>query len=97
MPPPTTPGDPPNENTNGDAFLSRITFTPGTKYYFANGQLVAFQRSDYPENNGHRFVFRDHPSATLRTCLGSTSIILNGQGEKLWEDADPAGNRSRKD
>jgi len=51
-----------------------------TKYYYANGQLEAFERSaDYdPEPWGLRYVFRDH--------LGSTSAIVNGKGEKLWED-----------
>jgi len=46
---------------------------------FANGQLVSFERSpDYVDYYGRRYVFRDH--------LGSTSIIVNGKGEKLWED-----------
>ncbi len=49
-----------------------------TKYYFANDGLVAFRRSGYPRNNGLRYVFRDH--------LGSTSVIANGGGTKLWED-----------
>jgi len=58
-----------------------------TKYYYADGQLVSFERSaDYGVDNGRRFVFRDHPSISLRTCLGSTSVIVNGRGEKLWED-----------
>jgi len=66
-----------------------------TKYFpstplrtgFADGQLVSFERSpDYGVDNGRRFVFRDHPSISLRTCLGSTSVIVNGRGEKLWED-----------
>jgi len=51
-----------------------------TKYYHADGQLIAFDRSaDYdPEPWGTRYVFRDH--------LGSTSIVVNGRGLKLWED-----------
>ncbi len=49
-----------------------------TKYYFANDGLVAFRRSGYPRNNGLRYAFRDH--------LGSTSVIANGGGTKLWED-----------
>ncbi len=56
--------------------------TPGsgsTKYYFADGQLVTLERSpEYGNAYGRRFVFRDH--------LGSTSIIVNGQGVGLWED-----------
>ena len=50
-----------------------------TKYYFAGGQLIAFERSpEYETNYGRRYVFRDH--------LGSTSVIANGGGTKLWED-----------
>ncbi|MCP4082868.1 MAG: hypothetical protein GY743_21790, partial [Planctomycetaceae bacterium] len=50
-----------------------------TKYYFTGEQLVAFERSSgYGNHYGRRFVFRDH--------LGSTSLILNGAGVKLWED-----------
>ena len=50
-----------------------------TKYYYAGGQLIAFERSpEYGINYGRRFVFRDH--------LGSTSVIVNDKGEKLWED-----------
>jgi len=50
-----------------------------TKYFYADGQLVSFERSpDYGQDYGRRFVFRDH--------LGSTSVIVNGRGEKLWED-----------
>ena len=75
---PTTPGEPPAGNTNGDVIVSRITFTPSTKYYYADGQLIAFQRFDYSQGNGLRYVFRDH--------LGSTNIIVNGGGVKLWED-----------
>jgi len=51
-----------------------------TKYYYADGQLIAFERSaEYdPEPWGTRYVFRDH--------LGSTSIVVNGRGLILWED-----------
>jgi len=51
-----------------------------TKYYYADGQLVTFERSaGYdPEPYGMRYVLRDH--------LGSTSIVVNGRGVKLWED-----------
>ncbi len=50
-----------------------------TKYYFADGQLVTLERSpEYGDAYGRRYVFRDH--------LGSTSIIVNGQGVGLWED-----------
>ena len=58
-----------------------------TKYYYAGGQLIAFERSpEYGINYGRRFVFRDHPFVRLRTWLGSTSVIVNDKGEKLWED-----------
>ena len=51
-----------------------------TKYYYADGQLVTFERSaGYdPEPYGMRYVLRDH--------LGSTSVIVSGTGAKLWED-----------
>ncbi len=58
-----------------------------TKYYYAGSELVAFNRSsDYEKDYGTRFVFNDHPSASLRTSLVSTSVIINGVGEKLWEE-----------
>ncbi len=46
-----------------------------TQYYSAASGLVSFRRSGYPQNNGLRYVFRDH--------LGSTSVIVNGGGIKL--------------
>ncbi len=50
-----------------------------TKYYFAGGDLVAFERSSgYGQDYGRRYVFRDH--------LGGTAVIINGGGAKLWED-----------
>jgi len=59
-----------------------------TKYYYADGQLVTFERSaGYdPEPYGMRYVLRDHPFVRLRTWLGSTSVIVSGTGAKLWED-----------
>ena len=53
--------------------------TCSTKYYYADGQLVASERSaEYGDNYGRRFLFRDH--------LGSTNVIVSGAGAKLWED-----------
>ncbi len=50
-----------------------------TKYFFAGNELVAFERSSgYGSYTGRRYVFRDH--------LGSTSVIVNGQGNMLWKD-----------
>ncbi|MCP4089014.1 MAG: RHS repeat-associated core domain-containing protein [Gammaproteobacteria bacterium] len=50
-----------------------------TKYYYAGGDLVAFNRSSgYGQDYGRRYVFKDH--------LGSTSVIVNGGGTKLWEE-----------
>ncbi|MCP4128742.1 MAG: hypothetical protein GY753_17025, partial [Gammaproteobacteria bacterium] len=50
-----------------------------TKYYYAGSDLVAFTRSSgYGQDYGRRYVFKDHPSTSLRTSLGSTSVIVNG-------------------
>ncbi len=50
-----------------------------TKYYYAGGDLVAFNRSSgYGEAYGLRYVFDDH--------LGSTSLVINGGGDVLWAD-----------
>ena len=66
------------ESTIGSGSTKYFPSTP-LRTGFANGQLVAFERSpDYGVDNGRRFVFRDH--------LGSTNVIVNGRGEKLWED-----------
>ncbi len=58
----------------------RCALTSGyTKYYYAGGDLVAFTRSSgYGQDYGRRYVFKDH--------LGSTSVIVNGGGTKLWEE-----------
>ncbi len=61
-----------------DAYFTLISAAV-TKYYRANGQLVAFRReSGYGEAYGLRYVFDDH--------LGSTSLVINGGGEVLWVD-----------
>ncbi len=56
--------------------------TPGsgsTKYFYDDGELISFERSpEYGDAYGRRYVFRDH--------LGSTSIIANGSGVRIWED-----------
>ncbi len=60
-----------------DVFFSRISLdaavensAASTKYYRANGQLVAFRReSGYGEAYGLRYVFGDHPSTSLRTSF----------------------------
>ncbi len=58
-----------------------------TKFYYAGSDLVAFTRSSgYGQDYGRRYVFKDHPSTSLRTSLGSTSVIVNGGGTKLWEE-----------
>ncbi len=49
-----------------------------TRYYFVGGRLVGFFRNNYLSNNGQRFVFSDH--------LGSTNLVINGAGTKLWAD-----------
>ena len=66
-----------------------VNSTTYTRYYFAGADLVAFERSSgYGSGAGYgrRFVLRDHPSATLRTSLGSTSVIVNGQGNVIGQD-----------
>ncbi len=54
------------------AVVNEETSTVGgyTKYYYAGGDLLAFNRSSgYGQDYGRRYVFKDHPSASLRTSL----------------------------
>ncbi len=66
------------------ALPTRSTITPAATLSLSSGYVST---ADY----GRRYVFRDHPSirdlrSPLRASLGSTSIIVNGQGAGLWED-----------
>ncbi|MCP4082972.1 MAG: hypothetical protein GY743_22330, partial [Planctomycetaceae bacterium] len=52
------------------AVVNEETTTAGgyTKYYYVGGDLVAFNRSSgYGQDYGRRYVFKDHPSTSLRT------------------------------
>ena len=69
---PTTPGDPPTTNNNGDVILSRINFHPTAKYYYAGAQRIAMR-----EQGELHYLFSDH--------LGSTSITTDADGVKVAE------------
>ena len=47
-------------------------------FFYSRIYLVYFHRSGYARDNGLRYVLRDH--------LGSTSVIVDAAGAKLWED-----------
>ena len=53
-----------------------------TSYYYLGAQRVALAISGDPdpERNGLFYIHVDHPSTTLRTSLGSTSLMSYGQG-----------------
>jgi hypothetical protein len=67
-----------------------------TKYYYAEAQRIAMR------TNGSLFyLLGDHPSPSLRTGLGSTSLTtdapgsivseLRYRGASLWDKACPTG------
>ncbi len=58
--------------------------------YSAAGQTIATRVSGDPNpaNNGLFYIYSDHPSAQLRTSLGSTSAMSDAAG-------NPVGNVTR--
>ena len=56
-----------------------------TKYYFAGGSRIAMRKYTIPQSMTLEYFLGDHPSTTLRTSLGSTSITTDNTGAKVSE------------
>jgi RHS repeat-associated protein len=59
-----------------------LTGSTVTKYYFAGSQRIAMRKYTIPQNMSVEYLLGDHPSTSLRTGLGSTSITTDVNGAK---------------
>jgi RHS repeat-associated protein len=55
-----------------------VTGSAITKYYYSGTSRIAMRSSI-----GLRYIFGDHPSTSLRTCLGSASVTADGNGSSV--------------
>lgn len=64
----------------GNHYEKNLTTGRIVKYYSFGGRRVAMRRTGLDGQDMVYFIAGDHPSATLRTGLGTTSVVLNADG-----------------